>query len=303
MEPDGQSSHRIRAGGLVAEVHTRGAALVGLQSDDIPLMVAWNESKSKGRYQGSIIAPWPNRVEDGRYRFKGQEYLLPINETSRRNALHGFSAEETWNVFERNEHELSLSCLLEAQKGYPWTIRLEARYTITPNRVQVKLKATNCSSTTAPFGAGFHPYFVLPESKRSNWRLSVNAEDVVIPDASRLLPVRLQAVVGSEHDFRSGAHLRHQKLDHAFGPNKAGASASIDAHTGSPRICIEGDTNSPWMQIHTPTEGDSFANSLVMEPTTCPPNAFRTGVDLLEMAPSSSVTTTWQIHIASPVGT
>ncbi|MCR6651949.1 MAG: hypothetical protein NVV73_10855 [Cellvibrionaceae bacterium] len=40
-------------------------------------------------FRGIPIFPVVNRLRDGRYSFEGKEYQLPVNETSRNNALHG----------------------------------------------------------------------------------------------------------------------------------------------------------------------------------------------------------------------
>ena len=41
---------------------------------------------------------------------------------------------------------------------------------------------------------------------------------------------------------------------------------------------------------------DVARRSLAVEPMTCPPNAFRTGRDLIHLAPGQSVSSRWGIH-------
>ncbi len=53
--------------------------------------------------RGQVLAPWPNRLEDGRYEFDGRRYQLPLNEPERRNAIHGLVRWAAWAVAER-EH-------------------------------------------------------------------------------------------------------------------------------------------------------------------------------------------------------
>ena len=292
------SLYRIFAGDIVAEIHPVGASLVGLRHGGTPLMAPWDPTTAPERYQGSIIAPWPNRVGDGHYTFKGSSYFLPVNETSRNNALHGFTAEKSWRVYRRSENRISLSLNLEASRGYPWSVELQATYRAMPDRVTVSLLAKNSSDSPAPFGAGFHPYFALPGAKRSEWLLVVEADEVIVPDSDRLLPLSHQSVAGSTLDFRHGRMLGNQTLDHAFGPNGSGASATIQSASSAKGVHVSGDGYSPWMQVHTPQGQGSFANSLVIEPTTCPPNAFQTGVGVMELEPSGVVETSWEILIS-----
>ena len=45
-----------------------------------------------------ILFPYPNRVRDGQYRFRGKDYRLPI--TLGPNAIHGFALDAPWDVVE-----------------------------------------------------------------------------------------------------------------------------------------------------------------------------------------------------------
>src|SRR5438045_5374673 len=38
---------------------------------------------------GSVLVPWPNRLEDGSYSFDGVTYQLPLTEPTKHNAIHG----------------------------------------------------------------------------------------------------------------------------------------------------------------------------------------------------------------------
>ncbi len=39
--------------------------------------------------RGQVLAPWPNRLEDGSYEFDGRRHQLPLTEVPNRNAIHG----------------------------------------------------------------------------------------------------------------------------------------------------------------------------------------------------------------------
>jgi len=41
-------------------------------------------------YRGILLAPFPNRLQEGKYSFEGIEYQFPINDSETETALHGF---------------------------------------------------------------------------------------------------------------------------------------------------------------------------------------------------------------------
>jgi len=45
------------------------------------------EMSTSGR--GQVLIPWPNRLADGRYRFDGIDYQVPLTEPEKHNAIHG----------------------------------------------------------------------------------------------------------------------------------------------------------------------------------------------------------------------
>ena len=50
---------------------------------------------------GQLLAPWPNRIRDGRYTFEGTAYQLPLTEPGKHNAIHGLSNWSRWRLAER----------------------------------------------------------------------------------------------------------------------------------------------------------------------------------------------------------
>src|SRR3954451_3098157 len=39
--------------------------------------------------RGTTLAPWPNRLRDGRYSFNGKDHQLALSEPAKGNAIHG----------------------------------------------------------------------------------------------------------------------------------------------------------------------------------------------------------------------
>ncbi len=49
---------------------------------------------------GQVLAPWPNRIRDGRYTFGGEVHQLALTEPARHNAIHGLVNWERWRLVE-----------------------------------------------------------------------------------------------------------------------------------------------------------------------------------------------------------
>ena len=133
-------------------------------------------------YRGKVLVPWPNRIRDARYVFRGTEYRTAISEPERGGALHGLVLWASWRPLRHSRDEVALGYMLHPQPGYPFTLELEVAYRLVAGGLEVTLSATNRGAEPAPFGAGFHPYLKLGDA-----RLRVPARSR-IPVDERLLP-------------------------------------------------------------------------------------------------------------------
>lgn len=243
-----------------------------------------NPDPSKS-YHGSIIAPWPNRVRDGRYTFRGQEFQLEINEPSTGNALHGFSAEATWDCKSLVKDSVALETVVGGTTGYPWKISLEAVYELGSKGLSLTLIALNLSHDSAPFGFAFHPYFGIPGASPTSQFLRTSANNVVMPDNDRLLPFVEKRVDRTPFDFREGRTADLPFLDHAFSEfdwDKNGYTSADIYEVSGPRVKIIWDSTIPWLQVHRPLNPE-LQPALVVEPMTCPPDALNSGRDLIQL--------------------
>src|SRR5213593_1054711 len=116
------------------------------------------ELLADGDFGGKVLAPWPGRLRDGRYRFDGAQHRTPRTERERRNALHGLTTERRWREIRSSPRHLTLAYDLRPEYGYPFSLALEVVYELLPGGVAATLRATNVGDTPAPFGAGLHPY-------------------------------------------------------------------------------------------------------------------------------------------------
>ena len=61
-------------------------------SQRVTIVVPFGADEVRPGFRGALLAPWPNRVVDGRYAFEGREFELPLTEPRRGHALHGLAA-------------------------------------------------------------------------------------------------------------------------------------------------------------------------------------------------------------------
>jgi aldose 1-epimerase len=256
-----------------------------------------DEMSSSGR--GQVLIPWPNRLQDGSYEFNGASYQLPLNEPERRNAIHGLVRWSAWNATEREPHRVVMEHILYPQPGYPFFLGISIEYALSNNGLQVRTTATNLGTQSCPYGSGAHPYLTLRTATIDGLILQVPGQTVLRSD-ERGLPIRREAVEGTDYDFRQPKRVGPIKLDNAFTDLERDADglARVELRDSDrdSKISLWVDQAYPYLMLFS---GDPLPNlrrrSLAVEPMTCPPNAFRTGDALIRLEPGASFTGTWGI--------
>jgi aldose 1-epimerase len=211
--------------------------------------------------RGQVLAPWPNRIEDGKYSFDNIDYQLALTEPEARNAIHGLVRWASWTMLQRDDAGVTMGYLLHPQPGYPFTLRLAVEYALGAEGLSVRTTAVNEGDRACPFGAGHHPYVLAPTGRVDDMTLDGEPiGDRELDDAQRMdAPWRLRV-----DDVTVWAD---EKWKH------------VQLFTGDPLP-------------------DVNRRSLAVEPMTCPPNAFRTGDDLIRLEPGERFTGTWGISVA-----
>ncbi len=251
-----------------------------------------DEMCSSGR--GQLLIPWPNRIEDGRYEFRGRTNQAALDEPARRNAIHGLVRWSAWSVAEREPARAVLEHLLYPSPAYPFTLALRAEYSLSAEGLTVRIEATNAGPETCPYGAGAHPYLAVAGESVDGVELRVPARTVLESD-ERSLPVGRAPVEGGELDFREPKPIGSAALDHCF--------TDLDFETDHrARVTLSDgptfwvDESYPYLMVFT---GDGLPDvnrrSLAVEPMTCAPNAFNTGGGLIELEPGETHAGTWGI--------
>ena len=278
---------QIGQGELTATVNSLGSSLTSLAENNFNLIEPDTPTQL---YPGSVLAPWPNRIRDGRYQYNDLTYQLPLNEPQKGNALHGLVAYEQWEVIYDSETEVQLQYLLDKPDIYPGKLSLNSFFKIENNQLEVKISAKNIGRKSAPYGISIHTYLVAGGIVKNNGlNLKIPADKYLAVDETRLLPIELRDVVNTKFDFQSGNEISDLFIDHAF---KYSENQPRQVELLNPQgdgAVIEFDDQSNWIQVHTADRdgGEKSRVAVAVEPMSCPPDAFNSKVDLIELAPQA----------------
>jgi aldose 1-epimerase len=302
MEPLSGRQFRLSAGDYRATVVSIGASLRELTWQSRDLVVPFDADEIRPDYRGAVLAPWPNRVVDGRYRFNGVEHQLALTEPERGHALHGLVVWQDFAVLGQESNSVVLGFTVPPQLGYPFRLGLVVRYSLTEQGVTISLEATNTGEAPAPFGAGIHPYLCVGTGVVNDWFLEVPAASVLAVTPDRLVPLDTHPVTeqAGSFDFQQRRAIADTFLDHAFTDLSAGAggvfSARLTDATGA-GVAISWGEECPWVQVHTADRPNPKTSrvGLAVEPMTCPPDALNSGRNLITLSAGDSTVVHWHI--------
>ncbi|MFL6161253.1 MAG: aldose 1-epimerase family protein [Jatrophihabitantaceae bacterium] len=285
----------IGDGDYRAEVAEVGAALAGLWRGDEPVTVDWSPDQLPPKSAGCVLVPWPNRIRDGRYRFEGVDYQLPLTEPASLNASHGLMRWVRWQCLEHGAASVLMGADVVPQTGYPFEIQLRLRYTVAAETgLTVRLTAENIGSSPAPFGAGFHPFLDLGDYPLADAELLIPADTVLRTD-ERQLPVGRLSVAGTAFDLRRLRPLDELRLDHGFA-DLTGSVAVL--RTERRRLELHWQPAFGYLQVFTPPEITPGRHAVAIEPMSCPADAFNSGAGLVRLAPGQDWTGSWRLVVA-----
>jgi len=291
----------IAGGGQEAVVVEVGGGLRAYRSGGEDYLDGYGEDEVCPGSAGQVLAPWPSRIRDGRYTFDGETHQLPLTEPARHNAIHGLVNWQLWRAVERTPDAILLECDMPAQIGYPWPLTLRTRYALGAEGLRVDHEVTNTGTRSCPFGLAAHPYFRLPGTRVDDLTLTVPARSRVLFD-SRNLPIGAAKVAGGEHDFTEGRRIGTQVLDNAFGDldRDPDGTSSVRLAGGGRTLRVWAGEPFRWWVVYTSDTlaGDRQRRSVAVEPQTCPPDAFRSGNDVIVLAPGQTWSASWGVQVS-----
>src|SRR5499425_3191743 len=120
--------YQIAAGAYRATVTELGAGLRELLFRDRPLVAGYEADELPPGGAGQLLAPWPNRIDAGRYTFDGTELQLALTEPAHGNATHGLTRWMTWTSVRHDTGAVLLRSAPHGQQGYPFCVESRAEY-------------------------------------------------------------------------------------------------------------------------------------------------------------------------------
>jgi aldose 1-epimerase len=137
---------RLCSDDMEAVVTEVGGGLRSLRAAGRDLIAGFPPDQLRPVYRGAVLAPWPNRIGDGRYTWDGREHQLPLNEPGRRSALHGLVAWAGWTPTRVDECSAALTTRVWPQPGYPFQLDLTVTYELNSTGLMWQLDAENRAS-------------------------------------------------------------------------------------------------------------------------------------------------------------
>ena len=298
--PISGAQYQIAHGSYRATVASVGASLRELTFDGRDLIVPFDADELRPHYRGATLAPWPNRVTDGRYELGGEAFQLPLTEPERGHALHGLASWLDFSLVSSSTNTVTLEATIEPQAGYPWRVLMSVTNTLSDGGLATTVTASNLSETPAPFGTGPHPYLVAGPGRVDDWTFELPAATVLQVTPDRLIPTELLDVETAGFDWRTPRPVGDTFVDHAFTDltrNPDGV-ATVRLLSGDTGVELTWGPECPWVQIHTADQPEPAQSrlGLAVEPMTCPPDAFNSGTDLILIGAGASTSASWVIR-------
>lgn len=235
---------------------------------DVLWPISDKDLKENAWFKQSILFPYPNRLEDGKYTFDGMNYQWPINQPETNNQLHGMVYNHPFEVdsAEAINDEATISLIHKydgSESYYPFPFELKVTYKYFGTGLTTSFEVTNKGQSRMPFGIGWHPYFQIGGKGVAGYTF--------VTDGLHSLPLNERSLPTGEIEsvenpvFKLCEHV----LDNAYKlpaqPNKY----HLETRAGF-RLDFDVSDDMKYLQLFTPDGGETIA----VEPMTCNVNAF-----------------------------
>lgn len=301
MAPSGEQ-FTLRHGDMAVTIVEVGGGIRSFVDGDRNVLepYAWDAICDGAR--GQVLAPWPNRLADGRYTFDGTDHQLALTDPAAHNAIHGLLRWQPWHAEHLGADRVSMTATLFPTPGYPFLLGMRVDYLVDDAGLTVTTTATNCGDVPLPYGSGQHPYLSAGGGVLDDCALRFGADTRITTDPERQLPTGAEPVASGAFDFRETRIVGDLAIDHAFTDLARDENGLAHVHlTGPDGRTVEfwASDDYPLVQLYT---ADTLALQkrrlgLACEPMTCPPNALATGDGVIRLQPGQSSSATWGVRL------
>jgi aldose 1-epimerase len=258
-----------------------------------------NTAAEQKGYRGALLFPFPNRIRDGRFSFRGEEFQLPINRGKENNAIHGFFTHQRFELIrmQADDHsgELALVTTYDGSyAGYPFRCEVTLCYQLSEDRsFSCSVSVTNLGESEMPVGVGWHPYFSLSKAV-DQLQLKLPACDILLLDERKLpLGERVEMEM-----FQALTNIGCTEFDTAFALTGQNHEAVTTVYDPVERRRLElsqtlGTGGYNYLQVYIPADRATIA----LEPMTCPADSFNSGEGLIELGAGASNSCRFEVRL------
>jgi len=246
-------------GGMVTRLQLAGRELLFL--DEATL----RDATKNVRGGIPVLFPSPGKLEADTYRWR--DHIGHLKQ-------HGFARNASWQVVRSRSVEgasvtLAFEASAETRSAFPWDFCAEYTYTLRERALRIAMHFTQIGGKNEmPFGAGFHPYFRIPNAaEKSSARIETNATLAFDNVTKKTAPLALIDLTATEVDL----HL----VDH---------TGDCTLRCRDYGVRLRGSSELSRWVVWT-LAGKDF---VCVEPWTCPGNALNTGDSVLTLEPGQS---------------
>ena len=247
----------------------------------------WETNTVPTRSGHPILFPFPGRMREGTFTFEGKTYTLPLNDSTKRNAIHGFTPRNPWRVtdsqgdeefaFVTGEFNLAKD-LPDALPLWPSDFVFSVTYRLYAGKLRVDARVENVGTGPLPFGLGYHGYFRLPGMNDPDvgaCELQANVSELW--EAEESVPTGRRKGLPADLDFRTPRAVGDTALDNVF----TGVTGSETRNSGlfelatlshpraAGRVRVLADESFRELVLFTP----AHRHAVAVEPYTCSADA------------------------------
>lgn len=152
----------LRRGEDALVVSTIGATVLEWSSGGVSLIDGYldeAELRTLDGYRSAVLAPWSNRVRDGKWDDAGAIRSLADAGNVDPEGLHGLVFDRDFDVIDQSATLVVFRTVIDATDGYPYELTVDVSFDLSERGLAVSISARNDSDHAAPVGLGWHPYF------------------------------------------------------------------------------------------------------------------------------------------------
>lgn len=251
--------------------------------------------------RGQVLFPWPNRIGDGAWSFSDRTAQPVVDDVTHATSIHGLVRWRPFRIDSVNQNRCVLSLVLHPMPEFPFVSEVSVAYHLGKLGLTVTTTVTNLDTVPIPFGVGFHPYLAVTTPTIEGTQLEVPARNYVAVDVRQLPTGEILPLVGSPLDFSVSKSVNGHELDVTYtglirDDSGLATVTVVDRDGGAVELSV--DRNYEYLQVYT---GDHLEKgrrrtSIAVEPMTCPPDALRSGKDVVVLEPGQHWAGSWRLR-------